>query len=173
MDLSIGEVARRSGLSVHTLRFYEQEGLFANPVRRLSNGRRIYHEEDLEWLAVCTKLRSSGMALALIRRYVELVRQGPGNEAERLELLRRHEGRVEAQIGELREALDVMRFKVRIYQEHLARGEADRLWNPARPAHENAAPAGDGAADGAADTTDAVVRNGAEDAAVRDGVATG
>ncbi|MFD0353990.1 MerR family transcriptional regulator [Streptomyces sp. NPDC127110] len=130
MDLSIGEVARRSGLSVHALRFYEREGLFANPVRRLSNGRRVYHEEDVEWLAVCTKLRSSGMPLPVIRQYVELARRGPGNEHERLELLRRHERQVEARIQELRETLDVMRYKVRIYEEHIARGEADRLWNP-------------------------------------------
>ncbi|MGW3204092.1 MerR family transcriptional regulator [Streptomyces sp. NPDC001135] len=133
MDLSIGEVAERSGLSVHALRFYEREGLFANPVRRLSNGRRIYHEEDLEWLAICTKLRSSGMSLATIRRYIELARQGPGNEHERLELLRRHESHVEAQIRDLQEALDVMRNKVRIYEDHVARGEADRLWNPSHP----------------------------------------
>ncbi|KJS56388.1 MerR family transcriptional regulator [Streptomyces rubellomurinus subsp. indigoferus] len=130
MDLSIGEVAQRSGLSVHALRFYEREGLFANPVRRLANGRRVYHEEELEWLAICTKLRSSGMPLATIRQYIELARQGAGNEHERLELLRRHERQVEAQVRELQEALDVMREKVRIYEEHLARGEADRLWNP-------------------------------------------
>ncbi|MEV7414785.1 MerR family transcriptional regulator [Streptomyces sp. NPDC089919] len=141
VDLSIGEVAERSGLSVHALRFYEREGLFANPVRRLSNGRRVYHEEDLEWLAVCTKLRSSGMSLTAIREYVELARQGPGNEHLRLELLRRHERQVEARIAELRETLDVMRHKVRIYEDHLARGEADQLWNPSRP------PAGE-AADG-------------------------
>ncbi|MGW2272875.1 MerR family transcriptional regulator [Streptomyces yangpuensis] len=138
MDLSIGEVAQRSGLSVHALRFYEREGLFANPVRRLSNGRRIYHEEDVEWLAVCTKLRSSGMSVAMIRQYIELVRQGPGNELDRLELLRRHEAFVEAQIGELREALGVMRHKVRIYEDHVERGEADRLWNPSRK--DSAAP---------------------------------
>ncbi|MBT2471578.1 MerR family transcriptional regulator [Streptomyces sp. ISL-66] len=112
---------------------YEREGLFANPVRRLSNGRRIYHEEDLEWLAICTKLRSSGMSLATTRHYIELARQGPGNEHERLELLRRHETHVEAQVQELRETLDVIRQKVRIYEDHLARGEADRLWNPSHP----------------------------------------
>ncbi|MET7906632.1 MerR family transcriptional regulator [Streptomyces sp. NPDC005355] len=133
MDLSIGEVAERSGLSVHALRFYEREGLFANPVRRLSNGRRIYHEEDLEWLAICTKLRSSGMSLATIRQYIELARQGPGNEHERLELLRRHANHVEGQIQELQETLAVMRHKVRIYEDHLVRGEADRLWNPSHP----------------------------------------
>ncbi|WP_406114667.1 MerR family transcriptional regulator [Kitasatospora purpeofusca] len=134
MDLSIGEVAQRSGLSVHALRFYEREGLFANPVRRLSNGRRIYHEEDLEWLAICTRLRSSGMSLAEIRQYIELARQGPGNEHERLALLRRHQDRVEAQVRELQGTLEVMRTKVRIYEDHLARGEADRLWNPSHPA---------------------------------------
>ncbi|MCQ8774395.1 MerR family transcriptional regulator [Streptomyces telluris] len=133
MDLSIGEVAQRSGLSVHALRFYEREGLFANPVRRLSNGRRIYYEEDLEWLAICTKLRSSGMSLATIRQYIELVRQGPGTEHQRLELLRRHERQVEAQVQELRETLAVMRHKVRIYEEHLARGDAHQLWNPSHP----------------------------------------
>ncbi|MEU3406435.1 MerR family transcriptional regulator [Streptomyces sp. NPDC006670] len=139
MDLSIGEVAERSGLSVHALRFYEREGLFANPVRRLSNGRRIYHEEDLEWLAVCTRLRSSGMPLATIREYVELARQGAGNERDRLELLRRHEQQVQEQIRELREALDVVRYKVRVYEEHLARGEADHLWNPSHHQDPNSA----------------------------------
>lgn len=133
MDLSIGEVAQRTGLSVHALRFYEREGLFANPVRRLSNGRRIYHEEDLEWLAICTKLRSSGMPLVMIRQYIELVRQGPGNEHERLEVLRRHENHVETQIRELQDTLAVMRHKVRIYEDHATRGEADRLWNPSHP----------------------------------------
>ncbi|GGY30496.1 MerR family transcriptional regulator [Streptomyces omiyaensis] len=133
MDLSIGEVARRSGLSVHALRFYEREGLFANPVRRLSNGRRVYHEEDLEWLAICTRLRSSGMPLAMIREYIDLARQGPGNERERLEILRRHQRHVEARIRELQDTLDVMSHKVRVYEDHLARGEADRLWNPSHP----------------------------------------
>ncbi|MFF2776923.1 MerR family transcriptional regulator [Streptomyces sp. NPDC058052] len=137
MDLSIGEVARRSGLSVHALRFYEREGLFANPVRRLSNGRRVYHEEDLEWLAICTRLRSSGMPLAMIRQYIDLARQGPGNERERLDLLRRHETHVEARIRELQDTLEVMRYKVRVYEDHLSRGEADRLWNPShRPTPE-------------------------------------
>jgi DNA-binding transcriptional MerR regulator len=130
MDLSIGEVAQRSGLSVHALRFYEREGLFANPVRRMSNGRRVYREEDLKWLAVCTKLRSSGMSLAAIRQYVDLARQGAGNERERLALLRAHRDQVEAQIRELHECLEVIGYKVKVYEERMARGDADRLWNP-------------------------------------------
>ncbi|HZE31821.1 MAG TPA: MerR family transcriptional regulator, partial [Actinoallomurus sp.] len=52
-ELSIGQVAERTGLSVHALRFYEREGIFANIVRRGSDGRRLYTEDDVDWLTVC------------------------------------------------------------------------------------------------------------------------
>src|SRR5258708_28909058 len=96
--LSIGQVAEQAGLSVHALRFYEREGVLADPVRRGPGGRRVYGEHDIEWLAVCIKLRASGMPLPAIRRYAELVREGAGNEQERLALMRRHRERVLAQI---------------------------------------------------------------------------
>ena len=86
--MSIGQVADRTGLSVHALRFYEREGILPNPVRRGPGGRRVYSEDDLEWLDLCIMLRSSGMPLPAIRQYTDLVRQGPGNEAERLDLAR-------------------------------------------------------------------------------------
>jgi DNA-binding transcriptional MerR regulator len=88
--LSIGQVAERTGLSVHALRFYEREGLLAGPVERAAGGRRVYGQDDIEWLHVCVILRGSGMPLPTIRRYTELVRDGGGNEPERRELLRRH-----------------------------------------------------------------------------------
>src|SRR3954447_20606080 len=104
-DIGIGQVAGRTGLSVHTLRLYEREGLFTTEVRRTATGRRVYGQADLDWLEVCTKLRASGMPLASIRRFAELVRAGPGNEAERLELLRAHRFRVERQVAELNDCL--------------------------------------------------------------------
>lgn len=133
--LAIGEVSELTGLSTHTLRFYEQEGLFVEPVRRDAAGRRTFTEQEVGWLRVCTRLRSSGMALPDIRRYAELVRQGPGNEVERLEVLRQHEAKVARQVAELQEALDVIRAKVGLYEEHLAAGSADSLWRngPACP----------------------------------------
>ena len=60
-ELSIGQVAERTGLSVHALRFYEREGILTNPIRRGGNGRRIYTEQDLDWLAMCIRLRASGI----------------------------------------------------------------------------------------------------------------
>ncbi|QNE20450.1 MerR family transcriptional regulator [Kribbella qitaiheensis] len=127
-DLSIGQVAERTGLSVHALRFYEREGILAEPVRREANGRRVYSEDDVDWLDMCVKFRSSGMPLETIRRYTELIRQGSGNEQERLELLRSHQQHVAEQIEELTECLRVITYKVDIYTDHLNQGTADTLW---------------------------------------------
>ncbi|NUP22009.1 MAG: MerR family transcriptional regulator [Streptomyces sp.] len=129
-SLGIGEVAGRTGLSVHALRFYEREGLLVGPVRRTSGGRRRYTTVDVDWLLICVRLRESGMPLADLKRFAELVRQGPGNEAERLRLLDAHQQRVEAQIQALQECRSVIAWKVGVYAEHLARGEADGLWDP-------------------------------------------
>ncbi|MFF0769800.1 MerR family transcriptional regulator [Nonomuraea wenchangensis] len=117
--LSIGQVAERTGLSVHTLRFYEREGLLAQPVRRGAAGHRVYDEDDVDWLGVCIRLRASGMPLADIRRYTELVRAGQGNEVERLEVLREHRERVLAQRHELDECLKLITYKVGIYESRL------------------------------------------------------
>ncbi|WP_406108540.1 MerR family transcriptional regulator [Micromonospora globbae] len=117
--LSIGEVAERTGLSVHTLRFYEREGILANPVRRDPGGRRIYHEDDVDWLTLCMILRSSGMPVPAIRRYTELARAGDGTEAERIALLRTHRERVLDQMDQLRKCLDLVNFKIGVYEDAL------------------------------------------------------
>ncbi|GAB3883209.1 MerR family transcriptional regulator [Microbispora bryophytorum] len=127
-DLSIGEVARRTGLSVHTLRLYEREGLLAGEVRRDEKGRRLYSEWDVEWLANCVKFRSSGMPLATISRLAQLVREGTGNEAERLELLCEHQHRIADQLAQLHACLDLINNKVAAYQRHLAIGASGDPW---------------------------------------------
>jgi DNA-binding transcriptional MerR regulator len=119
-QLSIGQVAARTGLSVHTLRFYEREGIFAQPVRRAAGGRRMYTEDDIDWLSLCTILRGAGMPLPDIRRYTELVQAGDGNEAERLDLLRRHEQRIDAQRRHLDRCLDLIKFKIGVYEDIFA-----------------------------------------------------
>ncbi|QYN39516.1 MerR family transcriptional regulator [Pseudonocardia sp. DSM 110487] len=127
--LTIGDVAARTGLSIDTLRFYERDGLMISPVRR-HGGRRAYDDTDVAWLEICRRLRESDMPLAEIRRFATLVRQGTGNEAERLELLRRHEERVRARMTALADALDVISGKVETYAQHVARGTAAGVWAP-------------------------------------------
>jgi DNA-binding transcriptional MerR regulator len=125
---TIGQVSDATGLTTHTLRFYEKEQLLLGPVRRDTAGRRVFTAEEVEWLKVCTKLRSSGMPLPKIRRYADLARAGAGNEAERLAILREHEAAVAQQVADLQEALAVIHHKVDIYLAHLAAGTADTLW---------------------------------------------
>ncbi|HEY3004755.1 MAG TPA: MerR family DNA-binding protein [Kribbellaceae bacterium] len=88
----------------------------------------MYQVDDLEWLDICVRLRSSGMPVAEIRRYAGLVRDGGGNEHERLGLLREHQNRVTAQIAELNRCLEVISHKVKVYEEHVAGGTAGALW---------------------------------------------
>ncbi|MEV6772465.1 MerR family transcriptional regulator [Nocardia sp. NPDC051030] len=128
--LTIAEAATRTGVSVHTLRYYERAGLVVSTVERNSSGRRRYHRDDLYWILFCTKLRATGMPIKTMRRYAELIVEGPGNEKERLALLESHQADVTAKLAELQENLTQIDRKVNTYRERLAAGDADQLWTP-------------------------------------------
>ena len=113
--LTVGEEAAKVGLSVHTLRWYEQEGL-VTPVGRDTAGRRRYGPEDLDWLQLLTCLRGTGMPVREMRRYAELARTGPATIAERLRLFEEHRERVLARIADLQRDLDAINVKIGIYQ---------------------------------------------------------
>ena len=130
--LSIAEAARRTGVSVHTLRYYERAGLVVTAVDRTASGRRRYHQLDLDWIVICTRLRATGMPIRTIRRYAELVSAGPGNEQERLALLEAHRAEVTARLARTREHLKLIDHKIAVYRGRLAAGDADRLWAPSR-----------------------------------------
>jgi DNA-binding transcriptional MerR regulator len=128
--VTIAEAARRTGVSVHTLRYYERAGLVVTPVDRTSGGRRRYRRPDLKWIKICTKLRATGMPIRGIRGYAELVAAGPGNEAERLDLLEAHRADVLAKLAEIQENLEIIDHKIAVYRGSLAAGDADQLWAP-------------------------------------------
>jgi DNA-binding transcriptional MerR regulator len=130
--VSIAEAAHRTGVSVHTLRYYERAGLVVTPVDRTGGGQRRYHHLDLKWIVVCTKLRATGMPIKSIRRYAELVAAGPGNEQERLDLMEAHRADVRARLAEIRENLKLIDHKIDVYRGRIAAGDADQLWAPSR-----------------------------------------
>ncbi|MFG3529912.1 MerR family transcriptional regulator [Streptomyces sp. NPDC047917] len=134
--LPIGKVAEMTGMSVHALRFFEREGLFLREIPRSGGGQRIYEQADVDWLVLCSRLRDSDMPIAMIKKFAELVRSGPGNEPDRLALLRDHERNVRARIDALTTSLDVIHSKVLTYEQHLSGGTAVGLWSPTpAPAH--------------------------------------
>ncbi|MDG3009756.1 MerR family transcriptional regulator [Rhodococcus sp. D2-41] len=126
--VSIAEASRRTGVSVHTLRYYERAGLVITSVGRNSAGRRRYRQVDLDWITVCTRLRATGMPIKAIHRYAELVSAGRGNEQQRLALLEDHRDEITAKLAELQQDLALITHKIDIYRARLAAGDAHRLW---------------------------------------------
>jgi DNA-binding transcriptional MerR regulator len=111
---TVSEVSAQTGLSAHTLRWYEQVGLL-DPVHRDAAGRRRYGEDDLGRLGFLLKLRSTGMPVRDMIRFVELSRAGDEHVAEKLKILVEHRERVLTQINALQEDLKIIEFKIDIY----------------------------------------------------------
>ena len=115
--LSISDAAQLTGLSAHTLRYYERAGLMLDPVERAPSTHRRYSEAEIRWVTLLTKLRATGMPIRRIREYAELVRAGEGNEAERLALLEAHRDAVIEQLDAIRRNLEAIDYKIEIYRD--------------------------------------------------------
>ncbi len=119
VTLTISDAARASGVSAHTLRYYERAGLL-DPVDRAASGHRRYAQEDLVRIQFLTKLRSTGMPIRQIRAYAELMRGGDETHEARLALLEEHREAVRAQLAETARNLDLIDHKIDFYRERLA-----------------------------------------------------
>jgi DNA-binding transcriptional MerR regulator len=121
MALRIGKLARLTGRSVHTIRWYEAQRLIPG-VRRDPQGRRVYNEQHVEWLALLDRLRRSGMSIKALRDYASMVRKGALSLHERQQLLRAHRRLIEERIADLTQALQVVDRKLEFYAKWLSTG---------------------------------------------------
>ena len=90
---TIQQVASRTGLSIHTLRYYEKIGLLPR-IERASNNYRQYSAEDVAWLEFLIRLRETGMSIQEMLDFTNLVRQRPDEVGERRVLLEQHRNKV-------------------------------------------------------------------------------
>ncbi|MEE4543760.1 MerR family transcriptional regulator [Streptomyces sp. V4-01] len=111
---TISEVADFTGLSAHTLRWYERIGLMPH-VDRSHTGQRRFSNRDLDWLAFVGKLRLTGMPVADMVTYAEMVRAGDQTFAERRALLESTRVDVLQRIAELQDTLTVLDSKISTY----------------------------------------------------------
>jgi len=114
---SISQVAHETGLSTHTLRYYEREGLMLTSVDRATSTHRRYTDADVAWVTFLTKLRRTSMSIAEMRRYVGLVRDGESTTRDRLELLQHHRTTVLAELDEVTKSLNAIDYKIALYEE--------------------------------------------------------
>ena len=123
--MSIGALADATGLSVHTLRYYEEEGLIPLVVRN-GAGHRRYRTEHVRWIALLDRLRVSGMSIGRMRRYAELAVRGDATVLERKALLEEHEADIRARIDELEQCRAIVQAKIDLYAGRLQ--DAGVVW---------------------------------------------
>ena len=123
--LRIGELAKRVGRSIHTIRWYEAQGLLPGVIRD-AGGRRVYSERHVSWLDLVGRLRATGMSISQMREYASLIKQGRASIKQQRELLSEHRARVEQTILEWNEALKLLNRKLDFYGEWITTGERPR-----------------------------------------------
>ncbi|NUW34843.1 MerR family transcriptional regulator [Nonomuraea sp. SMC257] len=112
------EAVEETGFTLDTLRYYEKIGLL-EPVERNAAGQRRFSEEDLSWLGMIRCLRDTGMPIAEMLRFAELVRAGEHTIADRIRVLEEHDRRVQAQIANLAERQRYINHKISYYRSVL------------------------------------------------------
>lgn len=117
-QLTIQQVAEATGLSVHTLRYYERIGLI-HSIGRAENTHRRYTQDDIGWIEFLNKLRGTGMSIQQMVEYAELQRQGDISLPQRVDMLKQHRSEVEQHLDQVYEYLKVIRYKIDYYQSVL------------------------------------------------------
>lgn len=125
---SIGEVVKQTGLSAHTLRYYEKEGLLPF-VTKNSSGLRVYSTTDLQWLSMIECLKDSGLQIKEIRQYIEWFRQGNSTLQQRLELFTNRRKALEAEMARLQVVMNKITFKETLYTTAIKLGSLEAADN--------------------------------------------
>lgn len=111
MSLSIGQLSTRTNLSIHTLRFYEKEGIVPF-VKRTESGLRLYEEDHVDWIKFLSCMRETGMSLAKLKEFADLAMQGDGTIDQRLAMLSEQKNRIEEQVTTMKSYMDMIGFKM-------------------------------------------------------------
>lgn len=142
--MKIGDLARRTGLSAHTIRYYERIGLLPYAPRDPSR-QRGYDASILTWIAFLGRLRTTGMPIRDMLRYTQLRERGPDTLDERRILLEAHRAKVRAHLAELQDCLVVLDTKIAGYAgSDMVEMDNDATDQPTRALRERLArPIGD------------------------------
>ncbi len=118
--MKIGDLAKRTGITAHTIRYYERIGLLPY-AHRDGSGRRDYGEDSVVWIEFLSRLKTTGMPIRDMLRYAKLRAQGDSTDPARALLLSEHRDRVRAHLADLQSALTVLDTKIAGY------GETERM----------------------------------------------
>lgn len=112
---TISDIARHTGVSTHTLRYYERIGLLS-PVARVAGGHRRYDDDDVARIRFLTLLRRTGMPIRDMQRFMNLTRAGDHTLADRIELLEAHLAGIDERLETLGQCRRLVQEKIGLYQ---------------------------------------------------------
>lgn len=121
MCYSIGEAARRSGISAHTLRYYDREGLLPF-VEKSPGGARIFKDTDIDWLFLIDCLKQTGMSIKGIRQYIDWYLEGDSTIPQRYEMFLARKAEADRQMALLQRVIDKLEYKCRYYEKAFENG---------------------------------------------------
>ncbi len=125
MGYTIKEAAERFHITPYTLRYYEKEGLLPS-VYREGNGHRLYNDTDLEWIQIVCCMRSTGMSIEYIKKYIDLCLLGDNTIPERRKIIQCQKEILEEHINEYKKLLSIVNRKLKRYDE-LSKAESELL----------------------------------------------
>ena len=113
--MTIKEVAEKFNMTNDTLRYYEKVGLIG-PIKKNSSGIRDYSEEDLRRIEFIKCMRSAGISIEVLKKYVDLYDEGENTKLKRQQLLEEEQKKLEEKIKAMTDALEKLKFKIELYK---------------------------------------------------------
>ena len=138
--LTFDEVAKRTGLTAYTLRYYERIGLIA-PIGRAPGGQRRYAASDMAWIEFLLRLRTTDMPIGKMQTFAKLRGAGDSTVPDRRQMLEEHLTQVLSEIEAMRQSAEALQAKIEYYRSfeqslasgsHSDEGHADEHRKPLR-----------------------------------------
>ena len=121
MNYTIRQVAEKMGVTVSTLRYYDKEGLLPF-VDKKPNGTRVFKDEDFKGLAIITCMKSSGMSIKDIKKFMDFCNEGDRALKQRLEIFLERKEAVQKQMEELNKVMETINYKIWYYETAIEAG---------------------------------------------------
>ncbi|HWT74472.1 MAG TPA: MerR family transcriptional regulator [Mobilitalea sp.] len=118
---TVKQLSDKYNISVHTIRFYDDQGLFPDVIRD-SHRTRLFTEDHLDWVNLVLCLRNTGMSIADTKHFIELCKKGDSSIPERYQIILEQKKKAEGDLKEMQKRLDVLCHKEKCYEDMLAKG---------------------------------------------------
>lgn len=124
--MKIAMVSKQLGISVDTLRYYERIGLLP-AVNRSESGLREFSDLDCRRVEFIKCMRSAGLPIEVLIRYMELAQQGDSTAEARKDILIQQRAELAARMDEMQKTLDLLDHKIEVYEQALLKNEQSFL----------------------------------------------